>query len=242
MRTHMQTAWIEQITDFIFLPPSTEDLKLLPADIIFIPGGSMAGQAEKAAALWNTMQAAKNTGEPETRLLPAGKYGVGQGKFRGAEENDQDRYPGPYATEWAFLTDVLIQNGVNPAVILREDQSGYTLQNALFSRKVTDAAGLEIKNGVIVCKSFHARRCLTFYQIAFPNAALRVETVDWTDRETGISIRRDNWFYTETGIRRVMGELERCGSQCADPMIRLRQNAEGWQESGDTNESHTARL
>jgi len=75
------------------------------------------------------------------------------------------------------------------------------------SRKVADERGLKIRTALVVCKSFHARRCLICYQLAFPEAEFRVVPVD----VYGIS--RDNWFKHNDGVDRVLGELARCGNQ-----------------------------
>ncbi len=44
-------------------------------------------------------------------------------------------------------------------------------------------------------------------QLAFPDTRLYVVTA------TGFGITRDNWYESEYGITRVMGELSRCGQQ-----------------------------
>lgn len=60
---------------------------------------------------------------------------------------------------------------------------------------------------MIVCKAFHARRCLMLYSLAFPDTRFYVCPV------VCIGITRDNWFQSEQGIDRVLGELARCGNQ-----------------------------
>jgi uncharacterized SAM-binding protein YcdF (DUF218 family) len=69
-----------------------------------------------------------------------------------------------------------------------------------------------VKNGVpitaiIVCKAFHARRCLMLYQMAFPNVDIKVCPVHC------YNITKENWYKTEKGTDRVLGELARCGNQ-----------------------------
>ena len=70
-----------------------------------------------------------------------------------------------------------------------------------------DEKGIEIKTALIVCKAFHARRCLMLYQMAFPHVELRVCPVHC------YNITKDNWYQSENGIDRVLGELARCGNQ-----------------------------
>ena len=80
----------------------------------------------------------------------------------------------------------------------------------MFSRNVCDEHGLSVHCGIIICKSFHARRCQMMYQLAFPEAELLVCPIDCFD------ITSENWHTFEYGIDRVMGELSRCGNQMND--------------------------
>ncbi len=57
--------------------------------------------------------------------------------------------------------------------IIRENKSGHTRDNAFFSRKIVDEKGIEIKTALIICKAFHARRCLMLYQMAFPDVEIK---------------------------------------------------------------------
>lgn len=80
----------------------------------------------------------------------------------------------------------------------------------LFSRKVASESGLTVRTAIVVCKSFHARRCLICYQLAFPEARILIVPVD----VYGIS--SEKWHTQEHGIARVLGELARCGNQFVD--------------------------
>jgi uncharacterized SAM-binding protein YcdF (DUF218 family) len=197
----MSFDFVRDVSDFIFLsdPPET-------ADLIFIPGGSYPELSERAAALYGQGYA--------PLLLPAGRYSIKRGAFPGAKTKAA-LYPGPYATEYEFMADVLQKNGVPARAILKEDRSQYTQQNAFFSRAVTDAHGLTVKKAIIVCRAFHARRCRTYWQLAYPETAFLVCPVD-TD-----GITKENWFTTENGIDRVLGELTRCGNQMTEDLKRF---------------------
>lgn len=184
---------VEDITEYIFL----ED-EVKKADIIFIPGGSYAELGEKAAELWNKGYA--------PIILPSGKYSPSRGCFSGVSSK-KELYSKSYDTEWAFFQDVLLENGVVKEAILREDNAEYTYQNAFKSREVTDKLGLKINKAIICCKSFHARRCYTYYEWAYPNVELIICPVD----VQGIS--KSTWAQTEIGMDRVLGELTRSGSQ-----------------------------
>lgn len=119
----------------------------------------------------------------------------------------EDIYSGDYQSDCEFFKDVFLKNGVPAEDIIGEDKSGHTRDNAFFSRKAVDERGIDIKTALIVCKAFHARRCLMLYQMAFPNVDIRVCPVHCYD------ITKDNWYKTEQGIDRVLGELARCGNQ-----------------------------
>ena len=112
------------------------------------------------------------------------------------------------------MKDVLIKNGIPSDAILKEDQSQFTQQNAFFSRGVTDSLGLHIENAIVVCKAFHARRCLTYWQLAYPETEFCICPV------SPDGITKENWFKTEKGIDRVLGELARCGNQMTEDIKR----------------------
>lgn len=107
------------------------------------------------------------------------------------------------------FSDVLIKNGVPAEAIIGEDKSGHTRDNAFLPWRVVDEKGILIKTAPIVCKAFHARRCLMFYQMAFPDAGIKVCPIPC------YNITRDNRYKAEQGINRVLGELTRCGNQFA---------------------------
>ena len=67
---------------------------------------------------------------------------------------------------------------------------------------------------MICCKSFHARRCLMLYQLAFPEVEMSVVPVDC------YGITRYNWYTQGYGIDRVLGELARCGNQFIEDVKR----------------------
>lgn len=185
--------YIDDISDFIFL---SHELK--KADIIFIPGGSYGELAESAAKLYKEGYA--------PLVLPCGKYPIKSGKFNGVI-SPKDKYTKNYKTEWEFLQDVLIENGVDKASILKEDNSTHTYENAIFSKIVTDDYSLEVKRAIICCKAFHARRCYMYYQTLFPDT----ELIIYPTVTNGID--KESWFKNPTGIDKVLGEVERCGWQ-----------------------------
>ncbi len=176
--------FIQDMTEFIFV-----EHKPQRADIIFIPGSSWGELAETAAGLWKEGYA--------PLVLPSGKYGKLAGKCS---------IPG-FETEWDFLRDILLREGVDEEAILEEKQATYTYENAIFSRQVTDARGLEIRRAILCCQSYHARRSLLYYEILYPDTEFFV----CPTKTRGID--RDNWYQSEKGIELVLGELKRCGGQ-----------------------------
>jgi uncharacterized SAM-binding protein YcdF (DUF218 family) len=102
-------------------------------------------------------------------------------------------------------------NGVSKSAIIGENQSSFTKDNAYFSRKVLDGKGIIIEKAIICCKNFHARRALMCYQFAFPEVEFRVYPTPYYEQD--IDITKDNWYQTEAGIKRVLGELQRYSNQ-----------------------------
>lgn len=191
---------IERITDYIFV--SDEPCKV---DAIFVVGGSLTNAAELASELYNN-------GYSKTIII-GGKYSV-----------KRDCFPLPeYETEFDFYRDILIRNGVNEADIYGEAQSEYTKQNAEFAKKVVDENNLSVNSAIIVCKSFHARRCLLFYQMFFPDVDFKVVTFD------GFDVSKDNWHKTDYGKKRVFGELKRIKEQVPNTETELLEGFEKYE-------------
>ena len=116
-------------------------------------------------------------------------------------------YGGDYETEWEFLKNVLLKNGVPEEAILREDQATFTYENAIFSRQVTDLHKIQVKKAILCCKTYHARRSLMYYQLLYP------ETVIMVCPACPDGITRENWRETETGVEAVTGEIDRIVKQ-----------------------------
>lgn len=184
---------ISDISDFIFISDEPRAV-----DAIFLPGASHPEQPEYAAVLYKQGLA--------KYIMPSGRVSVKRDKWPGVRSK-ADIYDGDYHTDCEFFTDVLIKNGVPDSVIVGEDESGHTHDNAFFTRKAADEKGMKIVSAMIICKAFHARRCLMLYQMAFPNTKIIVCPVHC------FNITKENWYKTEQGVDRVLGELARCGNQ-----------------------------
>ncbi len=192
----MNDKFLNQITEFIFVEDKPEK-----SDVIFIPGSGFPQLAEEAAKLYHQGLA--------PYILPSGKYSILNGKFAGVQEK-QELYDGEYETEWEFLKEALKKNQVPEEHILRENNATYTYENAIYSRKVTDRLGMEIKKAILCCKPYHARRSLLYYQLLYPETQFYVCPIQDSD------VKRDNWYLTEKGIRLVFGEVQRVGEQFID--------------------------
>ncbi len=187
----METRFYDCITDFIFIedPPDS-------ADIIFVPGGNYPEAARHAAQLYHQGYA--------PYIMPSGRFSITRGRFEYIPEQPSAC---SFATEWEYLRDVLIREGVPPQAILREDQATYTYENAIFSRKALQRMGISVDRAILSCQAFHARRSLMYYQEQFPAVQFFVCPVV----TRGIS--RQSWMRTDEGIDTVLGEVERCGAQ-----------------------------
>ncbi|MCD7834535.1 MAG: YdcF family protein [Lachnospiraceae bacterium] len=173
----------DAITEFIFVEDEPRK-----ADIIFIPGSFRPELAGRAAGLYHEGYA--------PYILPSGKHSI-KGN---ASIYDRE-------TESDFLGRILRAEGVPQQAILREPEATFTWENAIYSRRVTEAAQLPVQRAILCCKAFHARRSLMYYQQQFPDTDFIVcpVVVDGISRQT--------WHQTRSGIDTVLGEVERCGGQ-----------------------------
>lgn len=189
----MYDEFLKQAEDFIFVEDKPEK-----ADIIFVPGNGYPQMAERAAELYKEGYA--------PYILPSGHFSIVTGVFSGVLSG-KERYYEDYGTEFEFLKDVLMKNGVPESAVLKEDQATFTYENAKFSRKVTDAAGLEIKTAILCCKTYHARRSLMYYQLLYPDTRFLVCP------SCADSIDRNTWKETMEGRKAVTGEISRIITQ-----------------------------
>lgn len=205
---------LRDITDFMFIGE-----RLAPADVIFVPGGNYPEPAERAAQLWKEGLA--------PYIVPSGKYAVQTGHF-GPCASQAEQYSGAYETECEFYTDVLLKCGVERTAILPENRATFTGLNAWFSKEVLDAAGIFPGKAILCCKAYHARRCLMYYQLTFPETAFMIANVSMPEE---ININRENWYKTPEGTARVFGELRRIGEQLAPEIEKMLQRRTTWEHT-----------
>lgn len=186
--------FIRAVTEFIFVEDAPEK-----ADVIFIPGSRKVEHAIRAAELYRAGYA--------PYVLPSGRYTISRGYFLELPEPLRSEYPGTFETEWHFLKAVLMKHGVPEHAILREDQATYTWENAQYSRDVLKAQGIACNTAILACHATHARRALLYYQAAMPQTRFIVCPAN----RPGYS--RNDWYLSEKGRNRVLGEVQRLGGQ-----------------------------
>ncbi len=184
----MKHAFYDAITSFIFVEDKPEK-----ADVIFLPGGAYPESAVNAARLYREGYA--------PYVLPSGRWARWEGRFLADPRFD---------TEWEYLRDILLKHGVPDSAILKEDRATFTWENAIYSRILLENEGIKAEKAILSCQNWHARRCLLYYQEQFPDTDILVCPVETK------GITRDNWYLDEDKIDRVLGEVERCGSQFHD--------------------------
>ena len=178
------TKFLQDITDFIFLEDEPKK-----ADVIFIPGSNEGDLARTAAKLYHQGYA--------PLLIPSGKYA----KWTGHSLVEE------FETESDHFAKILMEEGVPESAIIKERAATYTYQNAIYTRKLLDERGIEVKRALLCCQAYHARRSKLYYQILFPDTEILV--CPTVTKE----ISKDNWFKSREKIDKVLSELERCGSQ-----------------------------
>jgi len=189
----MRLDIMQSIEDYMFPEEGPET-----SDIIFVPGNVFPQMAQLAARLYHQGFA--------PFVMPSGRCAAGLEAFPGPAVQ-REKYSGCYQSEWEFLRDVLLAEGVPAEAVLKEDQATFTWENALFSRKETDRLGLKVHSAILCCKTTHARRCLLYYRQAFPDTVFHVCTADPE------GINRTNWLTDSENIHAVMSELERIIAQ-----------------------------
>lgn len=192
----MQNEPIKAITDFIFVSGTPT-----ASDAVFAAGGSKPALPEMAAKLY--------AAGLSPRIFIGGAYGIKNGRFIPPEEK-RDVYSGAYRTECEFYADVLEKNGVPKEAVIGEDRSRYTKENAVFAKELADEKGIVIENALLVCQAYHARRCLMYYQLAFPGVSFTVCPAV----TKGISA--ESWYESREGRELVFGEMRKIAEQFPD--------------------------
>ena len=179
--------YIRAAEDFIFVEDAPQ-----PADVLLIPGSAHSEHVLRAAELYRAGYA--------PWVLPSGFH---------AKRDERFPIPG-FESEWAWMRALLVENGVPESAILREDRATYTWENAQFSRDALRRAGLTVRRAILCCRAPHARRALLYYEAAMPEVDFLVcpAQVD--------GCRRGEWWQTEAGRARVLGEIRRLGDQVAE--------------------------
>ena len=180
------------ISELIFV-----DTNVQKADVILVPGCNQPQLMELAAELYHKGFA--------PYILPTGGVNPKIDKFD---------------TEWEYLKMIGIKLGVPEELILKENKARNTFENARFSWKVLNKNDINIKKVILVCKSYHSRRALLTYKLAFPlSIEFYVATV--TDK-TGVT--KDNWFLNTEYTSLIMGEVVKIGKYFENEISNLINN------------------
>lgn len=199
--------YYDYLTEFIFVEDIPEK-----SDAIFIPGSGYGEIAVHAAKLYREGLA--------PLLVPSGKYSIVTGRFGGVQS--PMTYVGQeFETESAFLTKILLDEGVPEEAIIQEREATYTWQNAIFTKRILDEQGIAVKKAILSCQAYHAKRCLMYYQLMFPDIVFYVSPVE----TRGIS--RRNWYKREESMHLVLREVEHCGSQFHEIMKKENKEEKG---------------
>ncbi len=208
MLTPGAERFVRAVTEFVFV----EDVPQR-ADVILIPGSRTVEHALKAAEMYRAGYA--------PYVLPSGRYAIAKGGFLPLKEPLRSEYPDAYESEWHFLKTVLMRHGVPEEAILREERATYTWENARFSHDVLVREGIGVRTAMLCCHAFHARRALLYYQAAMPG----VRFIVCPAQTPGYG--RDDWFLTEKGRTRILGEVQRLGSQISEVFAMMMEDDPG---------------
>lgn len=189
---HQLGPFWEAVTRLVFVSDPPEK-----ADAIFIPGSRQTGPLMRAAQLYREGFAPV--------IIPSGRYGINKEGFAVTG----------FETEADWMREMLMREGIPAEAILPERSATFTWENALFSRRLCDAAGIEIRRGLLCCRPFHARRALMYYQTAFPEA----QWIACPGSEPGVNA--DDWHRTPEGRGRILGEVRRLGDQINEQLEEL---------------------
>lgn len=184
----MRTGY-EAITDFIFMEDQIEK-----ADIILIPGGSRIELINKAVELYKNGYA--------EFILPSG---------------GRNRKLPHYNSEYDFLSEHAIKQGVPESAILKEDKAANTYENAKFSYEVCKKNKIDVKKAILVCKNYHSRRAYITYKINFSkNTDFIVRPI--IDSEF---VTKENWILSAEKRELVFGEISKIGKYFKDDIVNL---------------------
>lgn len=184
----MRTGY-EAITDFIFMEDSIEK-----ADIILIPGGSRIELINKAVEL----------------------YKEGYAKFILPSGGRNGKLP-DFNSEYDFLSEQAIRQGVPESAILKENKASNTFENAKFSYEVCKKKKMDVKKAILVCKNYHSRRAYITYKINFSkNTEFIVQPI--IDSEL---VTKENWIFTLEKRELVFREISKIGEYFRDNIVTL---------------------
>lgn len=187
----MYEKFLNYFTDYIFVKDEPQK-----ADVIFVPGNGYPQMAAHAAELWKEGFA--------PYVLPSGRYSTVLGHFAGAQDL-AEQYGGNYETEWEFLRTVLQKTACRRKRFCAKTRRRIRMKCTAVTGS-DRCGGHRGKKAILCCRNLHARRCILYYQLVYPETEFFVCPSD-------IEFTRENWHTKGEWIDQVLGEMERCGGQ-----------------------------
>ena len=102
------------------------------------------------------------------------------------------------------MRDELVSAGVPANLIVVQDQSTNTFEDAEFGLADVRELGVDPVSVLFVSKAHHAGRCLRTLRIHLPDADIRAATYDYT--YDGCTVTKADWWQHDTARRRVYAE------------------------------------
>ncbi len=102
------------------------------------------------------------------------------------------------------MRDELVASGVPADLIVVQDRSTNTFEDAEFGIGDVRRCGVEPESVVFVSKSHHAGRCLRTLRLHLPGADIRAVTYDYS--YDGCPVTEADWWEHDTTRRRVYAE------------------------------------
>ena len=178
----LQPEEIEHITQTVFLASESQ-----PADLLFIFGTSSIDN-EILETVARDCQQGRFSKVLATGLSGRLYYETGR----------------PLAS---IMRDELIERGVPSDVILVQDRSTNTLEDAVFSLDVLEKHNISPESIAFLCKAHHSGRCLRTLRKFFHSQTL--SPITYVAEYEGVKVSKEDWYQHPVSRGRVYGEYLR---------------------------------
>mgnify|MGYP005607419647 FL=1 len=171
---------IERVTKIVFVPSNPQK-----ADILFVFGSSYGDKWAEVVNLWKQ--------ELAPLIYIAG--GIGTASFATGEILSH------------LIRKEFVALGVPPEVIIVDEMSTNSLEDAVFGRELFRKNGIVHNRILFACKAPHSGRCLRTLQKIFPESQLF--PFIYSFEKDGETIKAEDWWKSEFGRSHVYGEYRR---------------------------------